>query len=40
LKRYIQKLLTIASLITLGITYHAKVISQPLSQPKINKVDL
>ena len=24
----------------MGITYHAKVISQPLSQPKINKVDL
>jgi len=40
LKRYIQKLLLFASLITVGITYHTKVISQPLSKPKINEVNL
>ena len=40
LKRYIQKLLIIASLITVGITYPAKVTSQPFSNTKINKVDL
>ena len=40
LKIYIQKILLIASLITVGIRYPAKVISQPLSQPKINRVDL
>jgi len=40
LKRYIQKLLVIVSLIPVGITYPAKVISQTLSQPKINEVSL
>jgi len=40
LKRYIQKLLLIASLFSLGIRYPAKVISQPLSQTKINEVNL
>jgi len=40
LKRYIQKLLLIGSLITLGITYPSKVISQPFSKPKINEVNL
>jgi len=40
LKRYIQKILLITSLITVGITYPAKVISQPLSKPKINEVSL
>jgi len=40
LKKYIQKLLLIASLITVGITCPAKVISQPLSKPKINEVNL
>ena len=40
LKRYIQKLLLIISLIPVGITYPVKVISQPLSKPKINEVSL
>ena len=40
MKRDIQKLLLIASLITLGIRYPAKVISQQLSKPKINEVNL
>jgi len=40
LKREIQKLLLIASLITVGIRYPAKVISQQLSKPKINEVNL
>ena len=40
MKRYIQKLLLIVSLIPVGITYPAKVISQPLSKPKINEVNL
>jgi len=40
LKRYIQKLLLIISLIPVGITYPVKVISQPLSNPKINEVNL
>jgi len=40
LKRYIQKILLITSLITVGIRYPAKVISQPLSKPKINEVNL
>jgi len=40
LKRDIQKLFLIALLITLGIRYPAKVISQPLSKPKINEVNL
>jgi len=41
LKRYIQKLLLIVSLIPAGIiTYPVKVISQPLSKPKINEVSL
>ena len=40
LKKNIQKLLLIASLITVGIRYPSKVISQPLSKPKINEVNL
>ena len=40
MKRYIQKLLLIISLIPLGTTYPAKVIAQPLSKPKINEVSL
>ncbi len=39
LKRYIHKLLII-SLIPVGIKYPVKVISQPLSIPKINEVNL
>ena len=40
MKRDIQKLLLIALLITVGIRYPAKVISQQLSKPKINEVNL
>ena len=40
MKRDIQKLLLIATLITVSIRYHAKVISQPVSKPKINEVNL
>ena len=40
LKRYIQKILLVTSLITVGFRYPAKVISQPLSKPKINEVNL
>ena len=40
MKRYIQKLLLIVSLIPVGFTYPAKVISQPLSKPKINEIRL
>ncbi len=40
LKTYIQKILLVTSLITVGIRYPAKVISQPLSKPKINEVNL
>ena len=40
MKKYIQKLLIITSLITVGTAYSAKVISQPSSKPKINGVDL
>ncbi len=40
LKRYIKKLLLILLLFPVGITYPAKVISQPLSKPKINEVSL
>jgi len=40
LKIYIQKLLLIFSLIPVGITYPAKVISQPISKPKINEVSI
>ena len=40
LKRDIQKLLLIALLIAVGIRYPAKVISQQLSKPKINEVNL
>ena len=40
LKRYIQKILLVTSLITVGIRYPAKVISQPLSKPKVNEVNL
>ncbi len=39
-KRYIQKILLVTSLITVGIRYPTKVISQPLSKPKINEVNL
>ena len=38
LKRFIQKLFLIASFITMGITSPSKVISQPLSNPKINAI--
>ena len=37
LKRYIQKLFLLTSLITVGIGYPAKVISQQLSESKINR---
>ena len=40
MKRDIQKLLLIVSLITVSIRYPAKIISQPLSKPKINEVNL
>ena len=40
LKRDIQKLLLITSLITVGIRYPSKVISQQLSKPKINGVNI
>jgi len=40
LKRYLQKLLLLASLITIGNTFPAKIISQPLSIPKNNEVNL
>ena len=40
MKRYIQKLLLIVSLIPVSITYPSKVISQPLSKPTINEVSL
>ncbi len=40
MKRYIQNLLLIGSLITLGITCPSKVVSQSLSKPKINEVNL
>ena len=40
MKSYIQKLSLIISLILVGITYPVKVISQPLSNPKINEVSL
>ena len=38
--RYIQKLLLLASLLTVGITFPAKVISQPLINSKFNEVNL
>ncbi len=40
MKRYIQKLLLLASLITVGTKFPAKVIPQPLSKPKIYEVNL
>ena len=40
MKKYLQKLLLLASLITIGNTIPAKVISEPLSKPKINEVNL
>ncbi len=40
LKRDIQKLLLIVSLITVGIRYPSKIISQPLNKTKINEVNL
>ncbi len=40
LKRDLQKLLLIVSLITVGIRYPAKIISQPLNKAKINEVNL
>ena len=36
MKKYFQKLLVLASLITVGITYPTKVISQPFSKSKIS----
>jgi len=39
LKRYIQKLLLLASIFTVGTSYHTKVISQTLSKPKIIEVN-
>ena len=39
LKRYNRKLLLLVILITVGITSHSKVISQPFSKPKINEVN-
>ena len=38
--RYNQKLLLLVSLITVGISFPTKVISHPLSNPKINEVDI
>ena len=40
MRRYTQKLLLLASLITVGITCPEKVISQTLSKPRINEVNL
>ena len=40
MKRYLQKLLLLASLITIGNTFPEKVISQPLGKTKINEVNL
>ena len=40
MKREIQKLLLIASLVPVGIAYPTKVISQPLSKPKNSEVSL
>ena len=40
LTRYIDKLLLLASLITMSITFPARVISQPLGKPKINEVNV
>ena len=38
--RYIQKILLLASLITVGINIPAKVISQPFSKPEINEFNI
>jgi len=40
LKRYTQKLFLLSSIITLGITYPSKIISQTLIQPKVNELNL
>jgi len=40
LKRYVQKLLLLSSLITVGISCSTKLVSQPLSKPKNNEVNL
>jgi len=40
LKRYIQKLLLLASLLSVGTKYPANVIPEPLSKSKINEVSL
>ena len=40
LKSHIRKLLLISSLITLGITTSSKILSQSLSKPKINEINL
>ena len=40
MKRYLQKLLLLASLISVGITFPAKVISQPLGKPKNNEINI
>ncbi len=39
MKRYFQQLLLLSSFITVGITCPAKVITQPLSEPKINEIN-
>ena len=40
LKSHIRKLLLLASLITVGITTSSKILSQSLSKPKINEINL
>ena len=40
LTKYIQKIFLLASLMTVGFKFPAKVISQPLSKPEINEVNL
>ena len=40
MKKYIHKLLLIIAIIPIGVTYPEKIISQPLSKPKINEVSL
>ena len=38
--KYIHKLLLISSLVTLGITFPERVISQPFSKTKVNEVNI
>ncbi|MDC3111748.1 trypsin-like peptidase domain-containing protein [Prochlorococcus sp. AH-716-L04] len=40
MKKYVQKLLLLTSLITVSITYPGKVLSQSLIKPKIDRADL